>query len=170
MNHADMVRRLTKPGGTILETMTAERMNLLHMAVGVSGEAAELLSASDVDYENMLEELGDLEYYIEGLRQAVGVEYVNTGLMVHPKGRVPLARAAGEVLDQVKKHVIYNKPLDMVAFNAALYALEQGMVAARNFARATRDQCLAANIAKLAVRYEGLVYSDQAAQNRADKM
>ena len=170
IDHADMVRRLTKPGSAILETMTADRMNLLHMAVGLSGEAAELLAASDVDYPNMLEELGDCEFYIEGLRQAVGVEPVATGRMVHPKVRVPLAIAAGEVLDQVKKHVIYNKPLDMDALRAALYALEQGMVAARNFARVTRDQCLAANVEKLGVRYQGLVYSDQAAQHRADKL
>ena len=51
--------------------------NLLHMAVGVSTEAGELLSSvkahviyqKHLDIMNVIEELGDLEFYIEGLRQ-----------------------------------------------------------------------------------------------------
>jgi len=33
----------------------------------------------------------------------------------------------------------------------------------------TREQCIEANIVKLAKRYEGMKYSDGAAQDRADK-
>ena len=77
----DMVAALVKPGADILATMTPEKMNLVHMAVGVSGEAGELLDAvkkftvynKDLDRENMIEELGDLEFYMEGVRQAAGI-------------------------------------------------------------------------------------------------
>ena len=53
----------------------------LHMAVGIAGEAGELLDAvkkaaiyrKPIDRANVVEELGDLEFYMEGLRQLVGV-------------------------------------------------------------------------------------------------
>lgn len=110
----EMVKGLAKPGEKIAAEITAGDAHLMHMAIGVSGEAGELLDAikkrviyrKDLDRENVLEELGDLEFYMEGLRQGLGI---------------------------------------------------------------TREECLAANIAKLGKRYEGLTYSDQSAQERADK-
>lgn len=115
MEHSELVRALVKPGEKIVDSMTAIGADLLHMAVGVSGEAGELLDAvkkhviynKPIDLENIVEELGDLEFYMEGLRQNLGI---------------------------------------------------------------TREETLTANIAKLSVRYAGLTYSDQAAQDRADKV
>ena len=51
------------------------------MVVGVSGEAGELLDAvkkaviyrKPLDLENVIEELGDLEFYMEGLRQGLEI-------------------------------------------------------------------------------------------------
>lgn len=113
--HANMVLKLTKPGNEILSSLDAVKVNILHMTIGISGEAGELLDAvkkhviynKPLDRENMLEELGDLEYYMEGLRQCLG---------------------------------------------------------------ATREEIVALNIAKLSKRYPGLSYSDAAAQARADKV
>ncbi len=114
INHAEMVRTLAKPGADIVASLTPETAHLLHMAVGVSGEAGELLDAvkkaavynKPIDLANVVEELGDLEFYMEGLRQGLGI---------------------------------------------------------------TREETLQGNIAKLSVRYNGLKYSDAAAQARADK-
>lgn len=61
--------------------MTPQTAHLLHMAVGISGEAGELLDAvkcnaiylKPLDLTNVIEELGDLEFYLQGLRDAVGV-------------------------------------------------------------------------------------------------
>lgn len=118
INHADMVRDLAKPGADIIESLTPEMAHNLHMAVGVAGEAGELLDAikkaaiycKAADVENIIEELGDLEFYMEGIRQGFGI---------------------------------------------------------------TREQTLEANIYKLATgpkaRYKGGKYSNQAAQERADK-
>ena len=114
INHSEMVRTLAKSGEKIAAEMNAEDAHLLHMVVGISGEAGELLDAikkkviyrKPLDRENVLEELGDLEFYLEGIRQGLGI---------------------------------------------------------------TREQCLEANIAKLSKRYEGLNYTDHAAQERADK-
>jgi len=110
----DMVKALAKPGEAIISQLTPDTAHNIHMAIGIAGEAGELLDAikkqaiynKPVDRENVVEELGDLEFYMEGLRQRLGI---------------------------------------------------------------TREETLVANIAKLGKRYEGLKYSDQAAQVRADK-
>lgn len=68
--HSQLVHRLKKDMGTKV-------LNLLHGAVGVSGEAGELLDAVKKNWvyekplhlENVIEELGDLEFYMEVLRQ-----------------------------------------------------------------------------------------------------
>jgi len=76
MNHAEMVAKLKKRGVTILSTLTKEKCVLAHMSSGVAGEAGELLDAikkhvfynAPLNMENVIEELGDMEFYIEGLR------------------------------------------------------------------------------------------------------
>lgn len=114
IKHSDMVRALCKPGGQIASEITPSDAHGLHMAVGISGEAGELLDAvkkaviyrKPLDRENVVEELGDLEFYMEGLRQGLAI---------------------------------------------------------------TREETIEANIAKLGKRYEGFNYSDNAAKTRADK-
>lgn len=113
-NYSDMVNALAKPGQDIVVALTPEKAHLLHMVIGVVGEAGELIDAikkhviynKELDIENVIEELGDIEFYMEGLRNGLNI---------------------------------------------------------------SRAQTLEANIAKLSVRYNGLCYSDQAAQDRADK-
>jgi len=111
--HSAMVEDLVKPGKTIVSELTATDAHNLHMVVGIVGEAGELLDAikkstiyrKELDRENVIEELGDIEFYLQGLRHSLGI---------------------------------------------------------------TREETLEANIVKLGKRYsEG--YSDQAAQDRADK-
>lgn len=114
INHSKLVKALVKPGHIIAEELDGYSANLLHMAVGISGEAGELIDAikkhaiyrKPLDIENVIEELGDLEFYMEGLRQQLGL---------------------------------------------------------------TREMCINANIEKLSKRYKELTYSDQAAINREDK-
>lgn len=81
INHSDMVAQLAKPGQDIVDQMTAGDAHTLHMAVGISGESGELLDAvkkavmyrKQIDMENIIEELGDIEFYMEGLRQGLGI-------------------------------------------------------------------------------------------------
>jgi len=75
--HGAMVNRLAKPGHAIVETLSPHKAEVLHMAVGISGEAGELIDAikkhviygKPLDLENVIEEMGDLEFYMEGMRQ-----------------------------------------------------------------------------------------------------
>lgn len=86
VQYREMVDALKKSPLHILADMKLDQMDALHMAVGVSGEAGELLDAikkwtiyqKPLDRENVVEELGDLEFYMEGLRQALGIRRVET--------------------------------------------------------------------------------------------
>lgn len=77
----DMVAALVKPGADIVSSLTPEKANTWHLATGVSGEAGELLDAikkhviynKPLDRENVVEELGDLMFYMEGLMQALDI-------------------------------------------------------------------------------------------------
>lgn len=85
-------------------------------------------------------------------------------------GATGVVTEAGELLDAAKKYCIYNKPIDKVNVIEELGDIEFYLEQVRQSLDITRDQTLEANIAKLKVRYDGLVYSDTAAQARADKV
>ena len=112
--YGKFVAALKKDGQEIEESLTPEKCDLLHMAMGLVLEAAELgdcikkhvIYNKPLDRENAIEELGDIMFYMEGLMQNIQV---------------------------------------------------------------SGTECIDANIKKLGVRYQGGVYSDQAAQERADK-
>lgn len=81
INFSDMVKQLAKDGQHIIDSLTPLKAHALHMAVGVSGESGELLDAvkkyvvygKSLDRKNVIEELGDLEFYMEGLRQGFDI-------------------------------------------------------------------------------------------------
>ena len=79
--HPELVSKLAKDGQAIIDDLTPDKAHVLHMAVGVSGESGELLDQikkyvmynKTLDRENVIEELGDLEFYIEGVRQGLNI-------------------------------------------------------------------------------------------------
>lgn len=79
--YAAFVQSRLKAGMDIYEQFGPVKANLAHLAMGVSGEAGELLDAvkkhviynKPLDRDNIIEELGDLEFFLEGLRQALGL-------------------------------------------------------------------------------------------------
>jgi NTP pyrophosphatase (non-canonical NTP hydrolase) len=81
VNYSDMVKTLAKPGEKIAAELTATDAHNIHMVIGICGEAGELLDAvkkgaiyrKPLDLENLVEELGDIEFYMEGLRQGLGI-------------------------------------------------------------------------------------------------
>lgn len=97
--HSAMVQALAKPGHAIWSDMTDTDAHLLHMVVGVSGEAGELLDAikkaviyrKSLDYANVVEELGDIEFYLEGIRSCLGISRDDTILenIIKLKRRYP---------------------------------------------------------------------------------
>lgn len=85
-DHSYLVATLAKPGQSIVDELSTQGAHLLHMTVGISGEAGELLDAikkhviylKPLDLDNIIEELGDLEFYMEGIRAALGVSREET--------------------------------------------------------------------------------------------
>lgn len=82
LRHLNMVLMLAKPGEKIVAELTAAEAHLWHMATGVAGEAGELLDAfkkavvykKALDVKNVVEELGDLEFYMAGIRAELGLQ------------------------------------------------------------------------------------------------
>lgn len=80
---------------------------------------------------------------------------------------------AGEIADAVKKHTIYNQPFDKARRDHLVEELgdmEFYLEQLRAVCVISREECIKANIEKLHVRYNGLKYSDKAAEVRADKL
>jgi len=81
MTHEDLVKALVKPAEQLHAEITPDCLNLIHMSMGISGESGELLDAikkhviyrKPLDIENIIEELGDIEFYLEGFRQQLGI-------------------------------------------------------------------------------------------------
>tara|TARA_R110000796_G_scaffold177590_1_gene294415 strand:+ start:1285 stop:1659 length:375 start_codon:yes stop_codon:yes gene_type:complete len=85
MNREDtyekMVKVLAKSGHDILDEMDPKKAHLVHMGLGLAGEVGELVDAikkrtmydKSIDTENIIEELGDIEFFMESLRDALGI-------------------------------------------------------------------------------------------------
>lgn len=104
--HAEMVAALAKPGADIVATLDADKAHALHMAVGIAGESGELLDAikkhvvynKPLDRANVVEELGDLEFYMEGLRQGLGI--TRGEVLEHNIAKLSKRYEAGKYSDQ----------------------------------------------------------------------
>ena len=81
ISHSELVKNLFKDGQEIVDNITVKDANLIHAVMGVCGETGELLDAikkhvmykKPLDICHVAEELGDIEFYLEGLRQALNI-------------------------------------------------------------------------------------------------
>lgn len=190
ITHPVLVKALVKPPVDIIASLSINTADLWHGATGVAGEGGELLeglvlyvtgNATHAEaVENVTEELGDLYFYIEQLTQRTGItldwevsdtfarsQYIGPDSVMEHGALV--AVYASQVLDTVKKAAVYNKALDETLLRSQLMNLIKFMLTIGYQFGVSRDTVLEHNIAKLSKRYEGLNYSDAAAQLRADK-
>jgi len=80
-NYSEMVNALIKPGEEIIEETTPFKAHMNHMVMLLAGESGELVDAikrhtiygKDLDYMNVLEELGDIEFALEAIRAALNI-------------------------------------------------------------------------------------------------
>jgi NTP pyrophosphatase (non-canonical NTP hydrolase) len=94
---------------------------------------------------------------------------MNPNVLNQLHAAVGISGEAGELLDAIKKVWVYNKPLDRENVIEELGDLRFYIQAMMIYASITEQEVLQHNADKLAKRYIGLRYSDQAAQDRADK-
>jgi len=167
--HAEMVSTLAKPGSDIVASMTASKSDLWHHVTGVVTEAGELLDWNGED--NLIEELGDMEFYLAGVRANLGLSrYI---VDEHVDGRIAdLARLAfwcTELLDATKKVVIYEQDPDLERFRKILCAIECRLYDVRQQHGLAWEATLEANMSKLAKRFPDFKYTNARAKERADK-
>ena len=84
-------------------------------------------------------------------------------------GAMGASGEVGELVDAIKKHVFYNKPLDkenvVEELGDAIFYLQSIM----NTINISKEDVIEHNMDKLNKRYPGFKYSDKKAQERADK-
>lgn len=161
--------------------MDAPQM-LVHGALGIGSEHGELCEAQLASVENaaaVREEIGDSLWFNAYIRSAIGATFdwqilrhraleVTDWALPRHKFAVEAVAVAGEIQTLIKAAVFYAKPLDTSALLEQLdrlAALQVGFCATQNL---RIEDVLAANIAKLAVRYPAK-FSEELAVARADK-
>ena len=80
-----------------------------------------------------------------------------------------VAGEAGELVDAIKKEIIYGKELDRANLVEELGDLRFYIQAAMMLYGISEQEVLQQNANKLSIRYKQLRYSDEEAQGRADK-
>ena len=79
--HSQMVEKLAASPKEVGESLSHRKLNLLHATIGISGEAGEVLDTvkkhvfyiQELNLGNLIEEMGDIEFYMELLRQTLGI-------------------------------------------------------------------------------------------------
>lgn len=80
INYDEFVESLCKRGHHICFELRPEDAHRIHMAMGISGEAGELLDTikkatiyrKPYDKDNVLEECGDILFYVQGMLNSFG--------------------------------------------------------------------------------------------------
>ena len=90
------------------------------------------------------------------------------GMLTH--AALGIAGEAGELVDAIKKHVIYGKALDLANVREEIGDLRFYLEALCNVLDLNDQTIIQENINKLAKRYKDLTYSSGAAIERADKL
>lgn len=147
----------------------------LHACVGIVGEVGELAFA--LTYTNLLEECGDIEFYLEAAWQQLDPEAqvarrakawsVENGVVMHC-----FVSYSSKLLDLAKKSWVYGRDLATVPLVAQLNAVEDVLLGYYELLGTDRQTVRHANMVKLAGktgRYASGKYSDAAALARADK-
>jgi NTP pyrophosphatase (non-canonical NTP hydrolase) len=97
----EIARDLSKSGAEIAALLTEGEADLWHMATGVAGEAGELLDCvkkhvvykRELDRENVVEELGDIRFYMAGIMNRLGI--TEDEVLAHNNAKLSKRYAAG---------------------------------------------------------------------------
>lgn len=181
VNFEEMVCILFKKHG-----MHSQYEGLMHAAIGISGEVGEIFEAflpDTPDQENLLEEYGDLEFYMEALCQAIGVTKDTIGtmsdlLMQKEKGRqyklTDMVVLAAKILDSAKRCWVYGKELEEMRVKLVTDIAHLTLCVDQIYKACgvKYEDIRYYNQVKLIGekgRFRNAVYSDAEARNRADK-
>jgi len=163
--HQKMVGVLTKAPSLILFSLDKSKCNLLHASNGLADEYFEFRLAQDKnDKENQLEELGDMLFYTECL--IIGHEEHLNDYKLVALGVNEMMQLLFQV---VKRHVFYEQELNIKNLVMIYHGLKGWIGHFATTLGKTMKDVEDHNMNKLAKRYEGFKYTDQAAKDRVDK-
>jgi hypothetical protein len=146
-------------------------IRLLHAAIGLNSELAELTDAAmkaSVDYINVAEESGDCYWYASVAISALGLNPDDIMLDDMSQHKVDLevkdyqsldtalagvVWSAGQFSDGLKKAIFYGRELNVEKMEDALKAITFSLSAVCYVSGTTPDEVRERNIAKLKVRY-----------------
>lgn len=173
-----MVLALQKSGADILTTLTPEKCNLWHHATGFAGEIFEVtLAINNNDGKNLVEEVGDTTFYLEGILLANGLPSVEEILKDQSDetiGSLNLLQESDLLFDSLKKHLIYGKDIDGDLIQSAIQRILVRLELALTKFDSSIEHAIEANKQKLVLgenaRYPELAYSDKDALERKDKI
>lgn len=169
--YSDMVKKLAKQGDVIAASLNSQKIHVWHMASALVGETGELIANEGVS--NVVEELGDIEFYIEGVRGGLDISYESIPAIEIVDEFIDIdgiVIEACNIFDVCKKWIIYEKDLDTNKLLNAMSRLEHYLKEYRASHNLTREEVLHENMKKLAKRYgNDFVYTNLAAQERVDK-
>jgi len=80
--YGKLVKALAKDSDEIMDSLNSYDCHLIHMIMGVCGEAGQLLDGikkgvihrEQLDMKKVVKELGNIEFYLEGLRQGLDLD------------------------------------------------------------------------------------------------
>lgn len=145
---------------------------LLHAVVGVLTEVEELLDnhiGDEQDITNMLEEAGDITWYLAIIGREIDLDYPQ--LVVKEKNDNPMklvlkiVKNTCKLLDMMKKKLYYNKPIDENLFKTITTLVMLDVSDYMNTYDIDIEKSFDVNIDKLKARY-GDKFSSEKAINR----
>ena len=145
---------------------------LLHAVIGVLTEVEELLDnhiGDEQDITNMLEEAGDITWYLAIIGREMNLDYPQ--LLVKTKNDDPMklvlkiVKNTCKLLDMMKKKLYYNKPIDETLFKIITTLVMLDVSDYMNTYDIDIEKSFDVNIDKLKARY-GDKFSSEKAINR----
>ena len=145
---------------------------LLHAVIGVLTEVEELLDnhiGDEQDITNMLEEAGDITWYLAIIGREMNLDYPQ--LLVKTKNDDPMklvlkiVKNTCKLLDMMKKKLYYNKPIDETLFKTITTMVMLDVSDYMNTYDIDIEKSFDVNIDKLKARY-GDKFSSEKAINR----
>jgi len=175
-HYSDVVNKYCKPAEEILGTLTVRKMHLTHMCFGLATECAEIQEIitewpSRECRTKLIKELGDLEFYLEGLGVGGRIEILSYTPRQHslPELGVDLHTIVGSLITLIKNHIVYEACLTNDDMRDVLYNVDYYLESIMHQIKITREEVLEINKNKLDKRFGNVEYTNEAALAQRDK-
>lgn len=153
-----------------------QHLHIWHMSTGVVGEVLEFYEALHQGIEGTeREEIADALFYLIGMSKYVGIDWLEfidqdlkqSGLVCEPDTYLMKAMRLD---DMCKKYNVYNDESKLVDIQNAWIDFAHVWVGIASKFFTSLQDVIDENVVKLSERYAGIVYSNESAIKRADKL